>query len=166
MAPSKSKSKSSSCCSSAGGIGCILKFLAVLIGIFAPTVYLLEQNLDSFYIFETDHLYDMSKRAISAHGNDTRAIVKYIVDELQDRTAVTKHINLDEEWVFNNAGGAMGAMYIIHASITEYLIIFGRPPPPLFTSPQHISLTPPRQAPQSAQKATPAATQPTTTSTS
>ncbi|KAM7223424.1 C-8 sterol isomerase [Rhypophila decipiens] len=125
MAPPKKASSASKkgCCGC--GITGILKFLAILLGVFMPIYYVLEQNLEKFYIFETDHLHDLAKRGIAAHGNDTRAIVKYIVDELSDRTSTTKHINHDEEWVFNNAGGAMGAMYIIHASITEYLIIFG-----------------------------------------
>lgn len=138
MAPPKESSSPAAkkgCCGC--GIGGILKFLVIALGVFLPIYYVLEQNLEKFYIFETDHLHDLAKRSIAAHGNDTRAIVKYIVDELQDRTATTKHINLDEEWVFNNAGGAMGAMYIIHASITEYLIIFGTwtitYPQPLFS---------------------------------
>lgn len=57
----------------------------------------------------------MSKRAIGAHGNDTRQVVKMIVDELSEKLP-GGYVNLDEEWIFNNAGGAMGAMYIIHAS--------------------------------------------------
>ncbi|KAI0016049.1 ERG2/sigma1 receptor-like protein [Xylariomycetidae sp. FL0641] len=101
----------------------LLTLLAVLVGLFTPIVYYLEQRLESFYIFQIDELHDLTKRGLAAHGNDTASVVRFIVDELQ--ATHPNHINLDEEWVFNNAGGAMGAMYIIHASVTEYLIVFG-----------------------------------------
>jgi C-8 sterol isomerase len=99
--------------------------IAVLIALFSAIVYFMEQNLSSFYVFDTQELHDLSKRAIATHGNDTRSVVAQIVGELSQGPA-GDYVNLDEEWVFNNAGGAMGAMYIIHASITEYLIIFGK----------------------------------------
>ncbi|KAL4736699.1 ERG2 and Sigma1 receptor like protein-domain-containing protein [Aspergillus similis] len=86
-------------------------FLALFTGLYR----FLDARLERFYIFDHHHLHDLSKRAIAAHGNDTRAIVQYIVSELDEKVGST-HLNKDEEWVFNNAGGAMGAMYIIHAS--------------------------------------------------
>lgn len=92
--------------------------LTILAVVFAALVALfafLDQHLDWFYVFDPEHLHDVSQRAIAAHGNDTRAVVSYIVGEL-DQKLGGKHLNFDEEWVFNNAGGAMGAMYIIHAS--------------------------------------------------
>ncbi|KAI8633047.1 C-8 sterol isomerase [Xylariaceae sp. FL1651] len=113
--------------SGSGGLTRLLTILAILIGAFAPIVMLLERNLESFYIFKTDELHELAQRGIKAHGNDTGAIVKYIVSELAERHP--NHVNakhdVPEEWFFNNAGGAMGGMYIIHASVTEYLIIFG-----------------------------------------
>lgn len=102
--------------------------------------------LDSLYIFDPKQLHDLSLKAIDQHGNNTRAIVDSIVGDLSADPKLANHVNLQEEWIFNNAGGAMGAMYIIHASksssrlvhllllpfltnvvigITEYLIIFG-----------------------------------------
>jgi C-8 sterol isomerase len=112
--------------SSSSGFGGWLKFFAILLGVLTPVWYVLEQRLESFYIFQPAQLHDLSQRAIAAHGDDTRSVVKFIVDELSAQVGTKSHINLDEEWVFNNAGGAMGAMYIIHASVTEYLIIFGK----------------------------------------
>ncbi|KAK6951850.1 Squalene epoxidase [Daldinia eschscholtzii] len=127
MAPKKPtstpKPKSSSCCSFTK----ILTFIGVLIGIFAPIAYVLDRNVENFYIFDLDELQDVSSRAIKAHGNDTAKIVDYIVTELYEKypAHVNPKWNVTEEWMFNNAGGAMGAMYLIHSSITEYLIIFG-----------------------------------------
>ncbi|EUC45450.1 hypothetical protein COCMIDRAFT_95541 [Bipolaris oryzae ATCC 44560] len=103
----------------------VLLTLSLLLGALTTLFYNLESRLESFYIFTPAALHSLSLSAIERHGNDTAAVVSYIVDSLS--ALHPQHINLDEEWVFNNAGGAMGAMYIIHASVTEYLIVFGTP---------------------------------------
>lgn len=92
-----------------------LTIFAAAVALLSALFYFLESHLESFYIFDTVHLHDLSQRAIAAHGDDTTQVVKYIVDELSEKLP-GGYINLDEEWIFNNAGGAMGAMYIIHAS--------------------------------------------------
>ncbi|KAF1846804.1 C-8 sterol isomerase [Cucurbitaria berberidis CBS 394.84] len=97
--------------------------LGIVIAAISSTMYLLESHLEKFYIFTPSNLHQLSLEAISLHGNDTASVVSHIVSSLSSTHPA--YVNLDEEWVFNNAGGAMGAMYIIHASITEYLIIFG-----------------------------------------
>jgi C-8 sterol isomerase len=93
-----------------------LTILAAVAALLSALVYYLDSHLEHFYIFTPPQLHDLSLRAISAHGNDTRAVVAYIVGELSEKLP-GGYVNLDEEWIFNNAGGAMGAMYIIHASM-------------------------------------------------
>ncbi|CAL5872798.1 uncharacterized protein PFLUO_LOCUS7067 [Penicillium psychrofluorescens] len=126
--PSKSAKSSSTSAQRSGCCSCLsartLSFLALFLALFAGVYSFLDARLEQFYVFEPEHLHDLSQRAISAHGEDTRSVVNFIVAELEQKVG-SKYLNTEEEWVFNNAGGAMGAMYIIHASITEYLIIFG-----------------------------------------
>ncbi|KAI0840028.1 ERG2 and sigma1 receptor-like protein [Hypoxylon sp. FL0890] len=113
--------------SSSCGLTKLLTIIGVLIGVFTPIVYLIERNLESLSVFKLDELHDLSMRGVKEYGNDTAKIVEYIVKELHENhpSYVNPKWNDPDEWFFNNAGGAMGGMYIIHASITEYLIIFG-----------------------------------------
>lgn len=140
-----------------------MKVVAIIVAVLASLVYLIEKNLDSFYIFDTGHLHDLAQRAVAAHPNDTRAIAGFITSELKGHAKLSSYVSDNGEWILNNAGGAMGGMTILHASITEYLIIFGRPStPPVFIFNSSLTF----QAPRLALRATRAATRPTTTSTS
>lgn len=85
---------------------------AALYGIYT----ILEANLESFYIFNPPQLHKIALSAIDQHGNNTQAIVSDIISQLSAIDSIKPHLNFQEEWIFNNAGGAMGAMYIIHAS--------------------------------------------------
>jgi C-8 sterol isomerase len=79
-------------------------------------------------VFDPKELHELAQSAIAASPNDTAGMIEHIVANLSQTYPTTQvALNLKPEWVFNNAGGAMGAMYIIHASITEYIIIFGTP---------------------------------------
>ncbi|KAI2641652.1 ERG2 and sigma1 receptor-like protein [Hypomontagnella submonticulosa] len=113
--------------SSTGGLTRLLTVIGIVIGVLTPIIYVLERNLESLYVFGIDELHEVAKRGIAHGGNDTAKIVEFIVDELKvsHPKYVNPRWNVPEEWMFNNAGGAMGGMYLIHASITEYLIIFG-----------------------------------------
>lgn len=105
---------------------------------------------ERWYIFDPTRLHSLVQEGLARYPNDTPSIVAHIVDTLAtEHPAWTISTNFardplvrdaatgavapgtyrqnDAEWVFNNAGGAMGHMFIIHASITEYLIIFGTP---------------------------------------
>ena len=108
--------------SKSGGLTGWMKLIALVLGVLVPLFYVLDQNLNRFYIFEPEALHELSQRAIAAHGNDTKAIAGYIIAELKGQKPM--HVNDDfentGEWFFNNAGGAMGHMFVIHASTCSY----------------------------------------------
>ncbi|KAI7852190.1 ERG2/sigma1 receptor-like protein [Circinella umbellata] len=113
------ESKGSSCCAS--------KWLKVffVISLLLSVFIGLDQIKERFYIFDQDVLEKIAQENIAKYPNDTRALMHGIATDL-DRE-YPGHVELKEEWVFNNAGGAMGSMWILHGSITEYVIIFGTP---------------------------------------
>ncbi|KAJ9095092.1 hypothetical protein QFC20_006742 [Naganishia adeliensis] len=106
-------------------------------GIFLAVIVALCIWLDGigprFYHFDPAGLAEIVTTSLATHNasnntSDTSALVQDVIERIAERypnTRVKTDFRDREEWMWNNAGGAMGSMFIIHASITEYLIIFG-----------------------------------------
>lgn len=56
-------------------------------------------------------------------GSSVEEILQRIHSELSDEYG--SHILPSSEWLFVNCGGWMGSMYLLHASLNEYLMFFG-----------------------------------------
>jgi len=77
-----------------------------------------------FYAFDPETLQKIAKSVIKKNLT-TEVMVETLVKELDKQ--YPGRISTQPDWIFNNAGGAMGALYLLHGSITEYLLIFGTP---------------------------------------
>ncbi|CAB08601.1 C-8 sterol isomerase erg2 [Schizosaccharomyces pombe] len=106
----------------------LTKFLTVFIPFIAGLIYYIQKyHLRSFYQFDPAKLQELSKQSIALYANDTKALLYDLSDRLvAEYGDLITPVNQDE-WVHNNAGGAMGTMFILHASFSEYLIFFGTP---------------------------------------
>lgn len=103
----------------------------------------MNSQLHKLAIFDHEHLHQVAQKAIAAHGNNTRLIVDHIVGQLQANSSLAPYLNSQEEWIFNNAGGAMGVMYIIHASkfFSFCPLAFHASKPPVQGSYPHSSIS-------------------------
>lgn len=100
----------------------ILK-LIVLSGVSVLIVLFLQHWLATKqYVFTKE---DVAKLAKQYAGQDHDQAFSKVVVEL--RKKYPGHILPDEDlqWVFVNAGGWMGSMCLLHASLTEYVLLFG-----------------------------------------
>ncbi|XP_061887720.1 sigma non-opioid intracellular receptor 1 [Entelurus aequoreus] len=97
--------------------------LLLFVGIAGLAVLLVNHWLATKqYLFNKD---DIAKLAKQHAGQDHEQAFSKLVVELRKR--YPGHILPDEdlEWVFLNVGGWMGGMCVLHASLTEYVILFG-----------------------------------------
>ena len=77
------------------------------------------------YVFSPEFLRETATKALKENGDNLNGTMGQIIEDL--RGEYGEHIIAEPRWVFNNAGGAMGAMLVLHFSLTEYVIIFGTP---------------------------------------
>ena len=76
------------------------------------------------YVFDPDVLLGVAKEAVAARPS-LQGKVQLVRERLSE--IYPGHVRMQNDWVYNIAGGAMGHMTVLHASLTEYIIVFGTP---------------------------------------
>lgn len=76
------------------------------------------------YVFDIDRLHAIASRGV---GKSHDEMVKIVVGELAKAYPAHIDASFPRRWLFSLTAGATGVMTLLHASLSEYLIIFGTP---------------------------------------
>lgn len=104
-----------------------IPFLFIFISLISsPLSYVKNKFLPECYIFDPDTLQGLVKDTLEEYPDGNNTVLFNSLGKKFKETygPYVNELNF-EDWIFSNAGGAMGTFFIFHASFTEYLIIFG-----------------------------------------
>lgn len=76
------------------------------------------------YVFDRETLQAIARKGL---GKPHEEMVRIVVAELARAYPAHIDANPERRWLFSLTAGAAGVMTLLHASFTEYLIIFGTP---------------------------------------
>ncbi|XP_076451367.1 sigma non-opioid intracellular receptor 1-like [Babylonia areolata] len=81
--------------------------------------------LKKSYLFTEEDVAGIARKYVVESNQDIPNAYSKVLEEF--RRKYPGHILPDEDiqWIFMNAGGWMGAMCLLHASLTEYVLFFG-----------------------------------------
>lgn len=104
------------------------KVIAICVAFWAILEASFRTWLPNHYVFDKVVMQQVVQESLNENpGANVTTLLASITPKLQrEYPGLINDLNYDD-WVFNNAGGAMGNMFILHASFSEYLIFFGSP---------------------------------------
>ncbi|XP_003385318.1 PREDICTED: sigma non-opioid intracellular receptor 1-like [Amphimedon queenslandica] len=115
------------CCGLCSSFGSCVRYSALLTLIIAILYGGIRLRLNSKeFIFDEKEVSAITKAALaSTRGQPVKETLSLIEKRLREKHGDHILPKEHQKWIFVNCGGWMGAMYILHASMTEYVMFFG-----------------------------------------
>jgi hypothetical protein len=74
------------------------------------------------YVFDPHVIHDIARGAVGLRHDE---MCRHVIDKLAER--YPRYVERRISWVYNYTGGATGILNLIHASLSEYVFIYGSP---------------------------------------